>query len=44
MSPSFMLSALSELLAARMVMPFRMVTTSSVLSDVVKKVLRLASF
>ncbi len=43
-SDSAMLSVLSELAAARIVMPFKIVTTSSVLRLVVKNVLSVASF
>lgn len=39
-----MLSVLSELPAARIVIPFRMVTTSSVFRLVVRKVFKVASF
>jgi len=44
MSCVLILSTLSELLAARIVIPFKIVTTSSVFNDVVKKVFKLASF
>jgi len=43
-SLSFMLSMLSELAAARMVIPFKMVTTISVFKLVVKNVFKLAAF
>ena len=42
-SLSFMLSILSELAAARIVMPFKIVTTISVFKLVVKKVFKLAA-
>lgn len=43
MSLSFMLSILSELAAARIVMPFKIVTTISVFKLVVKKVFKFAA-
>lgn len=42
-SLSFMLSILSELAAARIVMPFKIVTTISVFKLVVKKVFKFAA-
>lgn len=44
MSDSAILSVLSELPAAKIVIPFRIVTTSSVLRLVVRKVFNVASF
>ena len=44
MSFSAILSALSEVPAASTVIPFKIVTTSSVFNDVVKKVFRVDSF
>lgn len=44
MSLSFRLSMLSELVADRIVIPFRIVTTSSVLRLVVKNVFKFAAF
>jgi hypothetical protein len=43
-SPSVMLSVLSELPAAKIVIPFKMVTTNSVFRLVVRNVFRFASY